>query len=596
MRHDTKSDDGVLEDLVSRDNNLTNNINVNSNAYPRKPTRQLSYSDLPRSFHATQPPSPPAEPEKPPPVSWKDLPRKKQLLIITLARISEPLVQSSLQAYMFYQLKWFDPSLSDSTISAQAGVLQASFTAAQFMTALFWGRVADSRRFGRKTVLLIGLLGTALSCLGFGFSRSFWQALMFRTLGGATNGNVGVMRTMISEIIREKKYQSRAFLLLPMTFNIGAIIGPILGGILSDPASAYPDVFGDVDFLKRFPYATPNIVSSLFLFAAATAVWLGTEETHEALRDRSPDLGTRVGQKLKRMLRRRSASLTGVAYSSLPTDDVELAEEDATPLPRPPARRYTQRLPFRRVFTRNVVMTLLSNFLLAFHLGTSNSLWFVFLSTPVYDPKTSRHKIGLPFHFTGGLGLQPQSVGLAMAILGAIGITLQLVLYPRISSRFGTVTSWRTFLTCFPLAYLLMPYLSVVPSTSPPPAAKTGPAIWAAIFGVLFIQVTGRTFALPCQTILVNNCSPHPSVLGTIHGLGLSVSSAARTIGPVVGGVVYGYGLNHGLVGLVFWALSGIAVLGCLASLLATEGDGHEIWLHGDDDRETVETRRQNNT
>jgi hypothetical protein len=30
---------------------------------------------------------------------------------------------------------------------------------------------------------------------------------------------------MISEIIRDKKFQSRAFLLLPMTFNIGVIIG-----------------------------------------------------------------------------------------------------------------------------------------------------------------------------------------------------------------------------------------------------------------------------------------------------------------------------------------------------------------------------------
>lgn len=137
---------------------------------------------------------PPAQSNKP--VAWKDMPRKKQLVIITLSRMSEPLVQSSLQAYMFYQLKWFDPSLSDSTISAQAGVLQASFTAAQFLTALFWGRVADNKRFGRKSVLLIGLTGTALSCLGFGFSTTFWQALLFRTLGGATNGNIGVMRTM----------------------------------------------------------------------------------------------------------------------------------------------------------------------------------------------------------------------------------------------------------------------------------------------------------------------------------------------------------------------------------------------------------------
>jgi MFS family permease len=68
--------------------------------------------------------------------------------------------------------------------------------AAQFVTAMLWGRVADSKRLGRKSVLLIGLIGTGLSCLGFGFSTKFWQALVFRLLGGMTNGNVGVMRTM----------------------------------------------------------------------------------------------------------------------------------------------------------------------------------------------------------------------------------------------------------------------------------------------------------------------------------------------------------------------------------------------------------------
>lgn len=61
---------------------------------------------------------------------------------------------------------------------------------------MLWGSIADSPRAGRKTVLLIGLCGTSLSALGFGFSTTFWQALLFRTIGGATNGNVGVMRTM----------------------------------------------------------------------------------------------------------------------------------------------------------------------------------------------------------------------------------------------------------------------------------------------------------------------------------------------------------------------------------------------------------------
>jgi MFS family permease len=134
------------------------------------------------------------------------LPKKGQLAILTFARLSEPLTQTSLQAYLFYQLKSFDPSLPDSAISAQAGIMQGSFTAAQFLTAVWWGRLADAEWMGRKRVLLIGLLGTCISCLGFGFSRSFAAAITFRTLGGVLNSNVGVMRTLIAEIIAEKKY------------------------------------------------------------------------------------------------------------------------------------------------------------------------------------------------------------------------------------------------------------------------------------------------------------------------------------------------------------------------------------------------------
>jgi MFS family permease len=74
------------------------------------------------------------------------------------------------------------------------------------LTAMWWGRLADADWMGRKRVVLIGLLGTALQSLGFGFSRTFVSAAIFRALGGVLNGNVGVMRTMIAEIVLEKKY------------------------------------------------------------------------------------------------------------------------------------------------------------------------------------------------------------------------------------------------------------------------------------------------------------------------------------------------------------------------------------------------------
>lgn len=170
---------------------------------------------------ADQPPPPSAKQQ----VSWSSLPNKSQLAILTLARLSEPLTQTSLASYMYYQLKSFPGDPSDSAVARQAGMLAAAFTGAQFCTAIMWGRLADWEGMGRKRVILIGLLGTMVGSLGFGFSRSFGEAMFWRFVGGVLNGNIGVMRTMVSEIVREKKFQSRAFLLMPMTFNIGKMVG-----------------------------------------------------------------------------------------------------------------------------------------------------------------------------------------------------------------------------------------------------------------------------------------------------------------------------------------------------------------------------------
>jgi len=93
----------------------------------------------------------------------------------------------------------------------------------------------------------------------------------------------------ISETVQEKKYQSRAFLLLPMTFNIGTIIGPILGGLLSDPAGSYPHLFGHVEFFKHYPYAAPNILWACFLLCAMLNVSLVLEEVSRTTQLRPND-------------------------------------------------------------------------------------------------------------------------------------------------------------------------------------------------------------------------------------------------------------------------------------------------------------------
>lgn len=74
------------------------------------------------------------------------------------------------------------------------------------------------------------------------------------------------------------RFQSRAFLLLPMVFNVGSIIGPLLGGVLADPASNYPDLFGHVPWMIKYPYALPNLVSAGFMLWSASLVFFGLEE------------------------------------------------------------------------------------------------------------------------------------------------------------------------------------------------------------------------------------------------------------------------------------------------------------------------------
>ena len=376
------------------------------------------------------------------------------------------------------------------------------------------------------------------------------------------------------------------------------------GGILADPVGSYPSLFGPgsfiggkdgVHWMKQWPYALPNIMSACFLLFSALAVIFFLEDTHELRKDK-PDPGLRIGRMIRRYVFRQSIAADS-GYCAVPDEEsgvsnsIELRSSSIpdvlyTPMSSNKGSRVVRRkLPFRRIWTRNLIFTLVAHGLMAMHVGGFNSLWFIYLSTPRFDPTNPRPHGYKPhgfFHFTGGLALPPARIGVTLAVLGVIGITLQLFLYPKLSHRLGTTRSYRIFLALFPAAYALAPFLSRVPSWSKPPIGADGPYIWMAVIGVLFIQVLARTFALPCTTILVNNVSPHPSVLGTVHGIGQSVSSLARTVGPIIFSWVFGRGLDMGIVGLGWFLMAAVATVGFVASRWVREGDGHEVLLEGE--------------
>jgi hypothetical protein len=279
-------------------------------------------------------------------------------------------------------------------------------------------------------------------------------------------------------------------------------------------------------------------------------------------------------------------------YSPVPDNDaaadiqLQRAKEKMEATSSPPHRgeRSGPKLPFNRIFTRNLCLTLAATAFYDFHLGAFTNMWTLFLTTPRHsaDGMTARRSLtsGL---MGGGLGMPAPTLGFATSILGWLGMLLQICLYPPVNARLGTLKCFQWFLLLFPLQYLLTPYLAVLPSDTSPPGAASGPFVWTGIVLILLIHTAARTMTLPASIILVNNASPHPSVLSTVHTLGQSVSAGFRTVGPVVGGYWYGKSLERGVVGASWWAVAAMSAMGWATATLCREGSGHDIYLEGDE-------------
>jgi MFS family permease len=93
----------------------------------------------------------------------------------------------------------------DTDASFYAGLLVSAYAVAEALTAMGWGALSD--RIGRKPVVLFGLVGVAISSLIFGLASKYWVALLARFIGGALNGNVAVMQTMVAEMVKLPEHE-----------------------------------------------------------------------------------------------------------------------------------------------------------------------------------------------------------------------------------------------------------------------------------------------------------------------------------------------------------------------------------------------------
>ena len=110
------------------------------------------------------------------------------------------------------------------------GILGSLYSCTQFIFAPIWGRRSD--HMGRKPVLRLTLLGTAVSYLIWSLSGWFELLLLGRLLGGIMAGNISVATAAVADIT-SKRNRSKGMALVGAVFGLGFIVGPVLGAMLS---------------------------------------------------------------------------------------------------------------------------------------------------------------------------------------------------------------------------------------------------------------------------------------------------------------------------------------------------------------------------
>ncbi|KAJ5893754.1 MFS transporter, partial [Penicillium taxi] len=480
----------------------------------------------------------------------------RQLLILAICRFSEPLVFTSVLPYLPELLEYVGVAKAD--VAKWAGITSAAAALSQAFTAVSWGTLSDY--VGRKPVILFGLTCTMVLSVVLGMSQSLTTVLISRTMIGLMNGNVGILRTMVAEIVPERELQPRAFSIMPTVWTIGSIFGPSFGGALAHPAEKYPNIFGSSEFLRRFPFALPNLISACVFIFGITVGFLFLHETLETKKDQR-DVGLEIGKVL-------TGSCTSRRKGDLERKAVD--EESASLLPKSSLKSSKKDQPIKRVshswsqiftFQSSIILvayTLMSGFGMAF-----DSVFPVFLHYPVQQLHENLD-VNLPFKFASGFGVDSQTIGTYYTIIGIIGMFIQFYLFPPVVKRYGVLKCYQVSAICMPIIFLLTPFTALVPGVLRTPV----------VIFVMLAKLSTTIFGIPCCTILLTNSASSMAVLGTLNGVGTSFSALGRAAGPAVIGSAFSYGVKEGYVLFPWWLLSALALWGILPGLWIIEQEG----------------------
>ena len=120
------------------------------------------------------------------------------------------------------------------------GLLLGVFSAMQFIFSPILGRISD--RVGRRPVLLLSLIGTSIGFLIMGVADTLWLLFLARIIDGISGANISTAQAYIADVTPPEQ-RSKGMGLIGAAFGLGFVVGPALGGVLSQVSLSAPFFF-----------------------------------------------------------------------------------------------------------------------------------------------------------------------------------------------------------------------------------------------------------------------------------------------------------------------------------------------------------------
>lgn len=442
---------------------------------------------------------------------------------------------------------------SFSATGLQLGLLMASFSIMQFLFAPIWGRISD--RVGRRPILILGLAGSALFYSLFGYCTSLGPQGKLLGLGvlpwlflcrigaGIAGATIPTAQAYIADVTGPEQ-RARGMALIGAAFGIGFTFGPLLGAAF---------VPGDLSDLGRPDHP---VATQLQLDDGQRASLAQVTQRYRAQRVELGQRGDR--RKLDTLRQERDRDLVAVmkpeqqsqwlklnAPASAPgyvagvlsllalLSAIFLLPESLTPGSQSGHRGWFDLTSLRQALTRPSIGLLLLT---------------IFLTTFAFAQFESTLSL-----LTDFLGMADRANYLVFAYIGLVLSLSQGFLVRRLLPKLGENTMALAGTVLMTVGLAAVGWAGQQESTG-------------LLYAILPLSVVGFSCLNPSlQSLLSRRTAADQQ--GGVLGLGQSVSSLARILGPVLG-----LTLSDRNILWPYWVAAGLMLLGMgLTTRLGTE-------------------------